>query len=443
MIRRLFIANRGEIALRVIRSAQRLGIVTILGASESDKDSLPARLADEVAIIGPAPAAQSYLDVAAVVAAARAARADAVHPGYGFLSENAGFARDLAAAGIIFVGPDPAGLDAMGDKLAARRVATEAGLPVVPGGEAADANAAMARALETGFPVLLKAVAGGGGKGMKRVTCAEDLPAAISMAMSEAQASFGNPAVYVERFIGSGRHVEVQVLGDGENAIHLGTRDCSIQRRFQKLVEEAPAPDLPDAVRAGLEDAAVKLTKRLNYRGAGTVEFLVDAETHDYFFLEMNARIQVEHPVTEAITGIDLVEQQLLVAGGAKLTLDQSMIRPHGHAIEVRINAEDPAEDFRPAPGVVTRAAWPAGPGIRIDSHIARGGVVPPFYDSLIGKLIVHGQSRAEAVAGMARALAALRIEGVPTTTGLHRRIMADPRFMAGGVDTRFFENFV
>ncbi|NBC36699.1 ATP-grasp domain-containing protein [Novosphingobium sp. FSY-8] len=442
MIRRLFIANRGEIALRVLRTAKRLGITTILGVSEADAASLPARLADEVQLVGPAPSPLSYLNVDAVVAAAIAAKADAVHPGYGFLSENAGFSRALSAAGITLVGPDVSSLEAMGDKLMARQVGQQAGLPVVPGGEAATPQDALARARETGFPVLLKAVSGGGGKGMKRVDREEDLSAMIAMAMAEAQASFGDPRIYVERFVASGRHVEVQVLGDGHDAIHLGTRDCSIQRRFQKLVEEAPAPLLPDATRAGLEASAVALTRHLRYRGAGTVEFLVDADTGDFFFLEMNARIQVEHPVTEAITGVDLIEQQLLIAGGARLSLTQGAIQPHGHAIEVRINAEDADADFRPSPGTARRAAWPAGPGVRVDTHIATGGVVPPYYDSLMGKLIVHGATRADAVARLQAALGALQIEGLATTAPLHARIAADPRFVAGGVDTRFFDAF-
>ncbi|MFM7028965.1 MAG: acetyl/propionyl/methylcrotonyl-CoA carboxylase subunit alpha [Chakrabartia sp.] len=440
MIRRLFIANRGEIALRVIRTAQRLGMTTILGASEADATSWPARAADEVAIIGPAASAQSYLSVAAVIAAAKAARADAIHPGYGFLSENADFARAAADAGIRFVGPDISSLEAMGNKLMARKVGVEAGLPVVPGGEAADKAAAKAQAERTGFPALLKAVSGGGGKGMKRVDRAEDLDAAIDMAMAEAQASFGDPRIYVERFIASGRHVEVQVLGDGGTAIHLGTRDCSIQRRFQKLVEEAPAPALPAGKRAAIEEAAVRLARHLNYRGAGTVEFLVDAETFEFYFLEMNARIQVEHPVTEAITGVDLIEQQLLIADGQPLSLTQNMVLPEGHAIEVRINAEDWQQDFRPAPGRAAEARWPAGPGIRVDSHIGTGDGVPPFYDSLVGKLIVHGATREDAVARLTQALDQVQITGFETTAGLHRQIARDPRFVAGGVDTRFFE---
>jgi acetyl-CoA carboxylase, biotin carboxylase subunit len=440
MIRRLFIANRGEIALRIIRTAQRMGMVAILGASEADRDSLPAKIADEIAIVGPASSAQSYLSVDAVIAAAKLARADAIHPGYGFLSENAAFAIAAAEAGIIFVGPDVSSLHAMGDKLMARKVGLEAGLPVVPGGEAADKDAARAQAERTGYPLLLKAVSGGGGRGMKRVDAPHELESQIDLAMAEAQAAFGDSRVYVERYIGRGRHVEVQVLGDGVSAIHLGTRDCSIQRRFQKLVEEAPAPAMPDDKRAAIEQAAVNLTRHLNYRGAGTVEFLVDAESFDFYFLEMNARIQVEHPVTEAITGVDLIEQQLLIASGAALSLTQDMIQPLGHAIEVRINAENWHADFRPSPGTVTRAAWPAGPGIRIDTHMTSGGEVTPFYDSLIGKLIVYGKTRDEAVKKLGSALEQLTIEGVDTTCDLHRAIAADARFLAGGVDTRFFE---
>jgi len=443
MIRRLFIANRGEIALRIIRTAQRMGMVTILGASEAERDSLPAKTADEVAIVGTASSAKSYLSVDAVIAAAKAAKANAIHPGYGFLSENAAFAIAVAEAGIIFVGPDVSSLHAMGDKLMARKVGIEAGLPVVPGGPAADKDAARAQAELTGYPLLLKAVSGGGGRGMKRVDGRHELDSQIDLAMAEAQAAFGDPRVYVERYIGRGRHVEVQVLGDGVSAIHLGTRDCSIQRRFQKLVEEAPAPAMPNDKRAAIEQAAVNLTRHLNYRGAGTVEFLVDAESFDFYFLEMNARIQVEHPVTEAVTGVDLIEQQLLIAGGAALSLTQEMIQPLGHAIEVRINAENWQADFRPSPGTVTRAAWPAGPGIRIDTHMTSGGEVTPFYDSLIGKLIVYGNTRDEAVKKLGSALEHLTIEGVDTTCDLHRAIAADARFIAGGVDTRFFEGLV
>lgn len=440
MIRTLFIANRGEIALRVIRTAQRLGIETVLGVSEADRDSLPARVADRVIVLGPAASSQSYLDVDRVVAAAQQAGADAVHPGYGFLSENSRFARGVIAAGMIFVGPDPDSLDAMGDKLKARAVGVIAGLPVVPGGEAETIADARLRAQETGYPLLIKAVSGGGGRGMKRVDRAEDLESQVAMAMAEAQAAFGDPRVYVERYITRGRHVEVQVLGDGERAIHLGTRDCSIQRRFQKLVEEAPAPDIPEVQHEALRQAAVRLTEHLGYRGAGTVEFLMDAERFDFYFLEMNARIQVEHPVTEAITGFDLIEQQLLIADGQPLGIVQADVPFTGHAIEVRINAEDWTADFRPSPGTVTEAGWPAGPNIRVDTHIEAGDSVPPYYDSLIGKLIVTGADRADCIANMARALGVLNITGVTTTAPMHRAIMADPRFLAGAVDTRFFE---
>lgn len=440
MIRTLFIANRGEIALRVIRTAQRLGIETVLGVSEADRTSLPARVADRIILLGPAPSSQSYLDVDRVVAAAVQAGADAVHPGYGFLSENSRFARGVIAAGMIFVGPTPDSLDAMGDKLKARAVGLAAGLPVVPGGEAETIADARLRSQETGYPLLVKAVSGGGGRGMKRVDRAEDLESQVAMAMAEAQAAFGDARVYVERYITRGRHVEVQVLGDGVRAIHLGSRDCSIQRRFQKLVEEAPAPDIPEAQHEALRQAAVRLTEHIGYRGAGTVEFLMDAERYDFYFLEMNARIQVEHPVTEAITGIDLVEQQLLIADGLPLGLTQDDVHFTGHAIEVRINAEDWTQDFRPSPGTVTEARWPAGPDIRVDTHIETGDTVPPYYDSLLGKLIVSGADRAQCIANMAKALTTLKIEGVTTTAPMHGAIMADLRFAAGAVDTRFFE---
>ncbi len=440
MIKRLFVANRGEIALRVIRTAKRLGMTTILGVSEADAGSMPARLADEIVVLGAASSAQSYLDIGKVVAAAKASRADAIHPGYGFLSENAVFGRAVRDAGIIFVGPDISSLESMGDKLMARKAGVAAGLPVVPGGEAADKEAARAQAETTGYPLLLKAVSGGGGRGMKRVDAPDQLDSQIDMAMAEAQAAFGDSRIYVERYIGKGRHVEVQVLGDGHTAIHLGTRDCSIQRRFQKLVEEVPAFGIPEDRHAAITSAAVKFATHLHYRGAGTVEFLVDAEDFSFYFLEMNARIQVEHPVTEAVTGVDLIEQQLLIADGQRLTLTQDFVEFLGHAIEVRINAEDWTKNFQPSPGRVSHARWPAGPHIRVDTHIGSGGTVPPFYDSLIGKLIVSGATRAEAVDKLRAALAVLDIGGIATTAPLHRRIVEDARFIKGDVDTRFFE---
>jgi acetyl-CoA carboxylase biotin carboxylase subunit len=439
-INTLFIANRGEIALRVIRTAKRLGLRTVLGVSEADAASRPAAEADEVVVIGPAPSSQSYLNIRKVVAAARDAGADAVHPGYGFLSENVGFARAVADAGMVFVGPDTAALEAMGDKLRARAVAVQAGLPVAPGGEAATADEAARLAAQTGYPLLIKAVAGGGGRGMKRVNDPAALESQIGLAMSEAEAAFGDGRIYVERFIQSGRHVEVQVIGDGRRAIHLGTRDCSIQRRFQKLVEEAPAPNIPADRLHAIEEAAVRLAEHLHYRSAGTVEFLVDATTFDFYFLEMNARIQVEHPVTEAVTGVDLVEQQLIIADGAPLGYHQRDIRIQGAAIEVRINAEDPAADFRPSPGFVTKAAWPAGQGVRVDTHIRSGDSIPATYDSLIAKLIVHADTRPQAIDRMIEALDSVHVEGISTTAPLHARIMADPRFRIGGVDTRYFE---
>jgi acetyl-CoA carboxylase biotin carboxylase subunit len=383
MIRRLFIANRGEIALRILRTARRMGIETVVGVSEADRASLPAKLADQVVLLGPSSSSQSYLAVDRVVAAVVQAGADAVHPGYGFLSENSRFARAVLAAGIIFVGPSPESLEAMGDKWMARTVALAAGLPVVPGGEVANAREARARAADIGYPLLVKATAGGGGRGMRRIDNAAQLDEQIALAMAEAQGAFGDPRIYLERFIARSRHVEVQTLGDGKRAIHLGTRDCSIQRRFQKLLEEAPAPGIPEAQHEALRRAAVRLAENLGYTSAGTVEYLVDTNTFDFYFLDMNARIQVEHPVTEMVTGLDLIEQQLLIAEGQLLGLTQDEIALNGHAIEVRINAENSMADFRPSPGRVTRAAWPAGPGIRVDTHIERGGMIPPFYDSL------------------------------------------------------------
>jgi acetyl-CoA carboxylase biotin carboxylase subunit len=439
----LFIANRGEIALRILRTAKKLGLRTAIGVSDADVVSRPAAEADEVVRLGGATSAQSYLNIGKVVAAARTAGADAVHPGYGFLSESAGFARAVADAGMIFVGPDPRTLEAMGDKLKARTVASEAALTVVPGGEAANSDDAAKIARRIGYPLLIKAVAGGGGRGMKRVDEAEDLPGQISLAMSEAEAAFGDARIYVERFIDSGRHVEVQVIGDGRRAIHLGTRDCSIQRRFQKLVEEAPAPRIPDDKRRAIEVAAVDLAEHLKYRSAGTVEFLVDTTTFDFYFLEMNARIQVEHPVTEAVTGVDLIEQQLIIADGSPLGYRQRDIEIQGAAIELRINAEDPDAHFRPSPGVVTRAAWPAGDGVRVDTHIRSGDSIPAIYDSLLGKIIVRAGTREEAIERAGEALQAFDLEGVKTTVPLHVQILTDVRFRKGGVDTRFLEGMI
>ncbi|MFD1530020.1 acetyl-CoA carboxylase biotin carboxylase subunit [Pseudonocardia aurantiaca] len=442
-IRRLLIANRGEIAARVIRTCARLGIESVLAASDADLDALPARLADRVVRLGPAPATASYLDATAVVRAAQAIAADAVHPGYGFLSENPVLARACADAEIVFVGPSAESLEAVGDKLRARAHAVAAGLPVVPGGEAADLAGARAVAAEVGYPLLVKAVSGGGGRGMKLVASPDELSHTLDLAMSEAAAAFGDPRVYLERFVESGRHVEVQVLGDGTRAVALGDRDCSVQRRYQKLFEEAPAPQLSEGARAGMAQAALALAEHLRYRGLGTVELLHDRERDSFYFLEMNARIQVEHPVTEMVTGLDLVAEQLAVAEGMPLRLRQEEIVLSGHAVECRINAEDWAHDFRPSPGRIDRVVLPVGDGIRVDTHVQGGSVVPPYYDSLLAKLVVHGRDRDDALARARAALQLLRIEGVTTTVPVHQLLLADPEFAAGGVDTAFFERFL
>jgi acetyl-CoA carboxylase biotin carboxylase subunit len=442
-IRRLLIANRGEIAARVIRTCARLGIESVLAASEADLESLPARLADRVVRLGPAAASASYLDPDAVVRAARSVGADAVHPGYGFLSENPSLARACAASGIVFVGPTPESLEAVGDKLKARSHALAAGLPVVPGGEAADLAGAQVVAADVGFPLLVKAVGGGGGRGMKLVRDPADLAHTLDLAISEAAAAFGDPRVYIERFVASGRHVEVQVLGDGTRAVALGDRDCSVQRRYQKLFEEAPAPLISEGLRAAMADAALRLAAHLGYRGLGTVELLVDRERDAFYFLEMNARIQVEHPVTEMVTGLDLVAEQLAVAEGLPLRIRQEDVVLTGHAVECRINAEDWAAGFRPSPGRIDRVVLPVGDGLRVDTHVQGGSVVPPYYDSLLAKLIVHGTDRDDALARARAALDLLRIEGITTTVPVHQALLADPEFSAGGVDTAFFERFL
>jgi acetyl-CoA carboxylase, biotin carboxylase subunit len=393
--------------------------------------------------LGPAPASASYLDPAAVVRAAQAVGADAVHPGYGFLSENPALALACEAAGIVFVGPSVESLHAVGDKLTARSHALTAGLPVVPGGEAVDLAGARAVAAEVGYPLLVKAVGGGGGRGMKRVDAPDELAHTLDLATSEAAAAFGDPRVYLERFVSSGRHVEVQVLGDGSSAVALGDRDCSVQRRYQKLFEEAPAPLLPDAVRAEMSAAALALAAHLRYRGLGTVEFLYDRDRETSYFLEMNARIQVEHPVTEMVTGLDLVAEQLAVAEGLPLRIRQEDVVLTGHAVECRINAEDWAHGFRPSPGRVDRVVLPVGDGLRVDTHVQGGSVVPPHYDSLLAKLVVHGVDRADALARARAALDLLHIDGVTTTVPVHQALLADAEFAAGGVDTAFFERFL
>jgi acetyl-CoA carboxylase biotin carboxylase subunit len=437
------IPNRGEIAARIIRTCQRLGIEAVLGASEADLAGVPARLADRVVRLGPAQAAASYLDVESVVAAARAVEADAIHPGYGFLSENARLADACERAGIVFIGPTARQLAVAGDKLAARQHAVDAGLPVVPGGEVGEFAAARALSEQLGWPVLVKAAGGGGGRGMTLVTEPAALQAALERASSEARAAFGDARLYLERYVTSGRHVEVQVLADGTDAVNLGDRDCSIQRRYQKLVEEAPAPGLDETLRSRMHEAAVTYARGLGYRGAGTVEFLVDLQRDSFYFLEMNARIQVEHPVTEAITGLDLVAEQIAVAEGLPLRLTQDSVALSGHAIECRITCEDWLQDFRPTPGTVTRFAVPVGPGLRVDTHVQTGDEIPPYYDSLVAKLIASGRDRAEALERLRSALVRFTVEGVPTTLPMHLAVTHEPDFVAGGVDTTWFSRFL
>jgi acetyl-CoA carboxylase, biotin carboxylase subunit len=453
ILRRMLIANRGEIAVRVIRTCRRLGIETVLTVADADADSVPARLADKTIAIG------SYLDVEEVVGAAVAAGAMAIHPGYGFLSENPRLARACEAAGIVFIGPGADVLEAAGDKLAARNHAVAAGLPVLPGGlvragaggalgaggeaGAAGAGAAGEIAGRIGYPVLVKAAGGGGGRGLRVVRDPADLAGAVAVGSAEAQAAFGDGRVYLERYVSPARHVEVQLLGDGENVIHLGDRDCSVQRRYQKLIEEAPAPRLGETLRVGMRAAAVAFGQHLKYQGLGTVEFLVDAARSEFWFLEVNARIQVEHPVTEAVTGLDLVAEQIAVAEGRRLGLSQASVRLDGHAIECRINAEDPAAGFRPSPGRVTSAVFPAGPGIRVDTHIQAGSAVPPQYDSLLAKLVVSGASRAEALGRLRGALARCEIGGVTTTLPVHAALAADDEFAAGGVGTDYLARWL
>jgi acetyl-CoA carboxylase, biotin carboxylase subunit len=438
-VRRVLIANRGEIAVRIIRTCRRLNIETVLAVSTADRDSMPAHLADRTVCIGPARPGESYLKVETIVHAALATQSDAIHPGYGFLSERAALASLCETEGVVFIGPTAAQIEAVGDKLRARTEAEAAEVPVVPGGAVSSVDEAMPVARVIGVPLLVKAVGGGGGRGMKRVDRLEDLPATMELAAAEAGAAFGDARVYLERYVTSGRHVEVQVLGDGNGrVIHLGERDCSVQRRYQKLVEETPAPGLSAGLRSALHSAAIRFAERLSYRGAGTVEFLVDRERDTFYFLEMNARIQVEHPVTEAVTGVDLVAEQIAIAGGEGLRLQQSDIQRQGWAIECRVNAEDPANDFRPSPGLVREVTWPVQEGIRVDTHIAAGSRVPPFYDSLMAKIIAHAPDRDSSLARLRHAISSTRLTGVHTNLPFHELVLADAEFQAGGVDTGF-----
>ncbi|WP_295517907.1 acetyl-CoA carboxylase biotin carboxylase subunit [uncultured Pseudomonas sp.] len=445
MLKKLLIANRGEIAVRIVRAARALGIPTVAACSEADADSLAARQADEVRIIGPARADRSYLNAEALLQAARDTGADSIHPGYGFLSENAAFAQAVVDAGLIFVGPDAQTIRRMGDKAEARRTAMEAGVPVVPGspGELEDLESALRCAQEVGYPLLIKASAGGGGRGIRIAQDADELLREFPVAQREAQAAFGSGAVYLERFIHRARHIEVQILGDGERVVHLFERECSLQRRRQKVFEEAPSAVLNEGQREALCASAVRLAQGLGYRGAGTLEYLFDEHSGEFFFIEMNTRIQVEHPVSEMITGIDLVQAMLRIAGGEPLTLRQDAIRLQGAALEMRINAEDPARNFFPCPGVVESLGWPQGEGVRVDSHLYPGYRVPPYYDSLLAKIIVYGRDRAEAFARARQALADTELTGMATTLSLHRWLLADARVQAAQFDTGTLETWL
>ena len=441
----VLIANRGEIAVRIIRAAKALGLRTVQVHSAADADSLAVRLADEAIDIGPPAAKKSYLNVEAVLDAAKKAKVDAVHPGYGFLSENADFADAVVAAGIKFIGPSGASIRLLGDKIAARNEAAKAGVPTVPGsdGRIADPQEAVAVVERIGFPVMIKAAAGGGGRGIRVVHDIDEFKRQFPQASAEAEAAFGDGSLYIEKLVERARHVEVQILGDGKSFVHCFERECSMQRRRQKVWEEAPAIGLSEDVRQRLCESAVALARSVGYVGAGTVEYLYDEETHEFYFIEVNTRIQVEHPVTEMITGLDLVQEMIRIAGGEPLSVRQEDIRPEGHAIECRINAEDPHRNFAPGPGTVASVGAPEGEGIRFDTMLYDGYTVPPFYDSLLGKLIVHGADRQDCLAKLGKALGDLKIEGIPTTIPLHAALAADPDVAAGHFHTRFLEGWL
>jgi acetyl-CoA carboxylase, biotin carboxylase subunit len=441
MLEKVVIANRGEIALRILRACRELGIRTVAVHSTADRELKHVRLADETVCIGPPPAAESYLNMPALISAAEVTDAVAIHPGYGFLSENADFAERVEQSGFIFIGPKPETIRLMGDKVAAIRAMQQAGVPCVPGsdGPLDDDNArTLHLAREIGYPVIIKASGGGGGRGMRVVHGEAALLTTLDLTRSEANAAFGNPVVYMEKYLDHPRHIEIQVLADTHgHAIHLGERDCSMQRRHQKVIEEAPAPGLTPEQRARIGGICVEACQRIGYRGAGTFEFLYQDD--EFYFIEMNTRVQVEHPVTELITGVDIVKAQLLIADGQALAYRQDDIHILGHAIECRLNAEDP-DTFAPSPGTLTRYHAPGGPGIRVDSHLYTGYRVPPNYDSMIGKLIAHGETREVAIARMRGALAELVVEGIKTNAPLHRRILGDARFVVGGTDIHYLE---
>jgi acetyl-CoA carboxylase biotin carboxylase subunit len=441
-VTRVLIANRGEIAVRVIRACQSLGIETVAAVSEADRESLAAKLANRAVCIGPPRSTDSYLKTATLIAAAHGTGCDALHPGYGFLSERAELAQACADNKIIFVGPSAENITSMGDKLEARKIARAAGVPLVPGTDQAKNPHEATRLAETiGYPLLIKAAAGGGGRGIKLVWDKNEIETTFRTAAAEARAAFGNDTLYMERYVGNARHIEVQILGDQHgNVIHLGERDCSLQRRHQKIIEEAPAYAVPQEVRAKICTAAATLARSIGYRNAGTIEFIYDNDTSDYYFLEMNTRIQVEHPVTEMITGVDLVAQQLLIARGEALPFKQSDIKPHGHAIECRINAESPQHGFRPCPGRIEEWQPPQGAGIRLDTHCYPGYFVPPYYDSLLAKLIVQGADRKEAADRTRQALASFHVAGIDTGIPFLQTVIDDPEYRSGSVNTRWLE---
>jgi acetyl-CoA carboxylase biotin carboxylase subunit len=441
---KILIANRGEIALRILRTCEEMGIATVAVHSTIDRHALHVQLADEAVCIGDAPSSKSYLNIPNIIAAALTRNATAIHPGYGFLAENARFAEICADHQIAFIGPSPESMLAMGDKSTARETMKRIGVPTVPGsdGLVADEQRALAIAKEIGYPLMVKATAGGGGRGMRLVRTPDDLIKSFLAAQGEAEAAFGNPGVYLEKFIERPRHIEFQILADSYgNVVHLGERDCSIQRRHQKLLEEAPSPALSPSLREKMGHAAVKVAKSIGYVGAGTVEFLLD-QSGKFYFMEMNTRIQVEHPVTEMVTGLDLIAEQIRIAQGDRLEFNQKQVQLHGHTIECRINAEDPDHNFRPSPGRISGYLPPGGPGVRMDSHVYTDYEIPPYYDSLIGKLIVWGPDRPSAIQRMRRALRECAITGLPTTISFHQRIMESPNFIQGEVYTNFVEEF-
>jgi acetyl-CoA carboxylase biotin carboxylase subunit len=441
MFEKILIANRGEIALRIQRACREMGIRTVVVHSEADTEAKYVKLADESVCIGPPPAAASYLNIPAIISAAEVTDAEAIHPGYGFLSENADFAEKVERSGFVFIGPRPENIRLMGDKVSAKQAMTKAGVPTVPGSEGAlpdDPKEIVRIARKVGYPVIIKAAGGGGGRGMRVVHTEAALLNAVNMTRTEAQAAFANPMVYLERYLEQPRHIEIQVLADAhKNAVYLGERDCSLQRRHQKVTEEAPAPDLPAKLRDKIGERCVEACRRIGYRGAGTFEFLY--EDGQFFFIEMNTRIQVEHPVTEMITGIDLVQEQIHVANGEKLRFRQKDIQLRGHALECRINAEDPYR-FTPSPGKITSYHPPGGPGIRVDSHVYQGYTVPPNYDSMVGKVIAYGATREQAMSRMRIALSEMVVEGILTNIPLHRELLNDTRFMRGGVSIHYLE---